>query len=497
MDAPRTDFLRCAKVRLHTDVSGYPLSGMAIAPTVQQRLDDAVRLVEADLRHYCRGLTRDEHEAADLAQEALMRSLPRLREGDLEPGAAGAYVRTVARNLLVSDRRRRHPSPAGTLDDLPIASPELEPPQAVLLEEQRHRVRWARARLAPRQQAALQLRDVEGRPYGEIGDHLGLNENGVAQLLSRARRRLRSEVRLAHVDADRLPPGCRTRVPALVAEAEGELRGAEREALQAHLEQCRSCQAALAAARSAPERVRILGPAGLVAAARRLVAGSLGGAGATAAAVVGGSALLAGGVAMAHHSAAAATTPAALPAAIVRPASGHPGSTAHGVAAAGHRGHGRAGAGSSTHPGHARAGTRRGGGAAAGAGAGASPSANAPAAAGQGNPPQAGSPGGSPGGTSPGGTPSVSTPSVSTPPVGTPGATTPGVTTPGVNTPSITTPGVTTPVVTVPSATVPSATVPGVTVPGVTVPTVTVPTVTVTVPTVTVTVPTVTLPHLP
>jgi RNA polymerase sigma factor (sigma-70 family) len=465
---------------------------MAIAPTVQQRLDDAVRLVEADLRRFCRSLTRDEHEAADLAQEALMRSLPRLREGDLEPGAAGAYVRTVARNLLVSDRRRRRPSPAGTLDDLPIASPDLEPPQAVLLEEQRRRVRWARARLAPRQQAALQLRDVEGRPYGEIGDHLGLNENGVAQLLSRARRRLRSEVRLAHVDANRLPPACRARVPALVAEAEGELRGAEREALNAHLEQCRSCQAALAAARSAPERVRVLGPAGVLAALRRLAAGGLGGAGATAAAVVGGSALLAGGIAVAQHSAANASTPTASPAAIVRAASKHPGSTAHGVApAAGHRGHGRAGAGPSAHPGHARAGTRGGGGAAAGAGAGAgaSPSANAPAAAGHGNPPAA-SPGAQPGAPSPVPTPPLSRPSVSTPSVATP-----GVTTPGLTTPSITTPGVSTPVGTVPSATVPSATVPGVTVPGVTVPGVTTPTVTV--PTVTVTVPTVTLPHLP
>jgi RNA polymerase sigma factor (sigma-70 family) len=476
---------------------------MAIAPVVPQRLEDAVQVVDADLRRYCRSLARDEQEAADLAQEALVRSLPRLRRGDLEPGAARAYVRTAARNLLISDRRRPHASPAGTMADAPQASPDLEPPEVLLLDDQRRRVRRARARLAPRQQAVLQLRDVEGRPYGEIGARLGLNENGVAQLLSRARRRLRSEVRLAHVDRDRLPAPCRPRLAALVAEAEGELRGPEQSELHAHLECCRSCQGALAALRSAPERVRVLGPAGLLLAIRRLALGGLGGAGATAAGVVGGSVLLVGGIAVAHQDASAAARPPA----ITRSISGVP--VPSGGQASGRRsmpgrrrGAGRAGTGPAVPAGHGRAGakgpagtrssaapkaTGNGPASSASAGTGASPGAVSGASKGSGAPP--------------GSSPSASTPSVSTPSVSTPAVSTPAVSAPSVSTPSITTPGVSTPVgtvppVTVPSATVPGVTVPGVTVPGVTVPTVTVPSVTVTVPTVT-TVTTPTLPHLP
>jgi RNA polymerase sigma factor (sigma-70 family) len=461
---------------------------MAIAPRIEQHLDEAVRLVEADLRRYCHRLTRDEHEAADLAQEALLRSIPRLREGDLEPAEAGAYVRTVARNLLISDRRRRRPAPSGTLADIALVSPDLEPPQAVILADQRRRVRTARARLAPRQRAALQLRDVEGRPYDEIGAHVGLNENGVAQLLNRARRRLRSEVRLAHVDTDRLPPACRARVPSLVAEAEGQLSGPEHDDLHRHLERCPFCQAALAAARAASERVRVLGPAGLLAAVRRFATGGFGGGG-TVAAVVGGSALLAGGVVVAHHSAAAATGATARPPAIVRAAAMPTGRartaaarTAGGGRAATAR-HGDQGRTAHAPPGHAgrtRAGTKGAGGGTPGGALGAS--ANAPAA-GSGAGPAAGGDG-TPAKTT------IAAPRVSRPTLSTAAVSTPQVSTPGVTTRGVSTPAVTTPVATVPSATAPSVTVPSVTVPGVTVPT-----VTVTVPTVTL--PTVTVPHLP
>ena len=77
---------------------------------------------------------------------------------------------------------------------------EDDPERSTLLHRQQEEVRLANARLAPRQRLVLALRELEDRSYAEIGELVGLKENAVAQLISRARESLRTELRLAQVD---------------------------------------------------------------------------------------------------------------------------------------------------------------------------------------------------------------------------------------------------------------------------------------------------------
>jgi hypothetical protein len=106
----------------------------------------------------------------------------------------------------------------------------------------------------------LALRELEDKSYAEIGELVGLNENAVAQLISRARQSLREELRLVQVDRSRLPPECREFLPLLSAHLDGQLRGPKLEQTLAHLERCEACQAALADMREASRRYRAVVP---------------------------------------------------------------------------------------------------------------------------------------------------------------------------------------------------------------------------------------------
>ena len=90
-------------------------------------------------------------------------------------------------------------------------------------------MRVANARLQPRQRLVLALRELEEQSYAEIGELVGMKENAVAQLIFRARESLRTELRLAQVDPERLPEECRRFLPLLAAHLDGQLKEPRRE----------------------------------------------------------------------------------------------------------------------------------------------------------------------------------------------------------------------------------------------------------------------------
>ena len=224
--------------------------------------DELYRLHGERLYRFAYRLAGNPHDAADLVQETFARVVPRLAELDPEGVDVGAYLGRSLRNVFLHgvERGRRVelrdevPEPCGAA---PI---ELDPERAALLGDQRDQVRRAVTRLASRQRLALTLCDVDGRTYAEIGRELGIGENAVAQLISRARQRLRSELRDVQVDRGRLDPACRERVPALSALIDGQLAPERREDLLAHLAGCTACRAVHADLREAQRSYRALVP---------------------------------------------------------------------------------------------------------------------------------------------------------------------------------------------------------------------------------------------
>jgi len=224
--------------------------------------EDVYRLHGERLCRFAYRLTGNPHDAADLVQETFVRALPRLDLLDADELNVGAYLLTTEKNLfLKSVERAKRLRP---VDDVPEpAEPtriEDDPERATLLAGQQEEVRRASAVLAPRQRLVLALRELEDRSYAEIGELVGVNENAVAQLISRARQRLREELRLVQVDRSKLPEECQSFLPQLSAHLDGQLEGARAHRTLAHLEACEHCQAALADMREASRRYRTLLP---------------------------------------------------------------------------------------------------------------------------------------------------------------------------------------------------------------------------------------------
>jgi RNA polymerase sigma factor (sigma-70 family) len=211
------------------------------------------------LHRFALRLARNEHDAADLVQETFVRALPRLDRLDPDTTELGAYLFTTLRNLfLKSVERGKRVQP---VEDVPepvreAAPIEDDPERSALLVAQQRELRAANGRLSQRQRLVLALRELEDKSYAEIGELVGLNENAVAQLVFRARESLRTELRLAQVDPERLPEPCRSFLPLLATHLDGQLKGTRREEVLGHLDGCATCQASLESMDEAKRRYR-------------------------------------------------------------------------------------------------------------------------------------------------------------------------------------------------------------------------------------------------
>jgi len=147
-------------------------------------------LFDAHFQRVFRYLDRasgDPDLAEDLAQETFLRLF---RRGAL-PDSPGAWLASVAMNLLRNARskearRRRLDSPGRAMGAHSEASEPSDPGQG----EERRRARAALDRLPERERDLLLLR-AEGLSYRELADALGLAEASVGTLLARAKTRFR------------------------------------------------------------------------------------------------------------------------------------------------------------------------------------------------------------------------------------------------------------------------------------------------------------------
>ena len=153
-------------------------------------------------------ITNSREDAADAVQDAflnVMRRLPDMKDRELN---FGSYLFTAARNAcydLMAKSKRSDPT-----DEIPETAahmsggggfgfepddPEDDPERGRLLEAQQEEIREANGRLPERQREALALCELEEMSYDEIAEVMDMNRNSVAQLISRARIKLRDELR--------------------------------------------------------------------------------------------------------------------------------------------------------------------------------------------------------------------------------------------------------------------------------------------------------------
>jgi len=136
-----------------------------------------------------RRMLRDDAEAEDVAQEALLRLWQ--SAGTLDLGAAGArpWLRRVVSNMCID--RIRAVRRTDLTDEVPEQEVDAEQLKDLLDGDLAAHVDAALKAIPERQRLALTLFHYEGMSQVEVGKLLGVSDEAVESLLARARRTLR------------------------------------------------------------------------------------------------------------------------------------------------------------------------------------------------------------------------------------------------------------------------------------------------------------------
>jgi RNA polymerase sigma-70 factor (ECF subfamily) len=226
---------------------------------------------ESRIFNFCARLVGNEADAADATQDAFLKvlqRLPKLADRELN---FGAYLFTAARNAsydIIGRRKRAEPvEDVGEAGGRPVTGDErgdvfADPERAAMLGTLQEQVRAANERLPERQREVLALRELEELSYDEIAGIMEMNRNSVAQLISRARIKLRDELQggaLASVAMS--SPDCERALPLISMRQDGQLGDdGDRAWLAAHLAGCDTCKVSVEAIEEAGLSYRAWAP---------------------------------------------------------------------------------------------------------------------------------------------------------------------------------------------------------------------------------------------
>ncbi|HLM18712.1 MAG TPA: sigma-70 family RNA polymerase sigma factor [Acidimicrobiia bacterium] len=146
----------------------------------------------ADIFRYARSFCRNDADAEDLAQTAVVRALASGAEVR-DPERAKWYLLRIVRNLATDEARARSRFAVEPWADLPdVASAEPGLDARLLHDEEREIPRAAFADLPRFHQEVLRLRFVEELDHAAIAERLETTEQAARQRLYRAMQALRA-----------------------------------------------------------------------------------------------------------------------------------------------------------------------------------------------------------------------------------------------------------------------------------------------------------------
>ena len=158
---------------------------------------------QRSLYNFCLRLLGAPQPAEDAAQDAFIAAFRRL--DTFRGGSFRAWLFRIAANACYDEMRRRRARPSVSLDipsgyddrphDRPDTGPTLD--DHVQRQELARCLHEALASLPPDQRLAAVLCDVQGLPYEEIAQVMGVSLGTVKSRISRARARLRKAL-MAH-----------------------------------------------------------------------------------------------------------------------------------------------------------------------------------------------------------------------------------------------------------------------------------------------------------
>jgi len=140
-----------------------------------------------------RRMLRDDAEAEDMAQEAFLRLWRSSATLEIGPAGIRPWLRRVVSNLCLD--RVRGQGRVTVVEELPEVPEPAKQLAGLESQDTQRRVELAMQRLPERQRLALTLFHFEGLSQIEIGQVMGVSDEAVESLLSRARRQLKADLK--------------------------------------------------------------------------------------------------------------------------------------------------------------------------------------------------------------------------------------------------------------------------------------------------------------
>ena len=182
-----------------------------------------------DVHRYASAVLGNPADAEDVAQTVFMNAYRAFCAGE-RPEQPLNWLITITHNVCRQRFRDVARRPREVMLDAELASDPLGQGETKYRSED---IARALTQLSLNQRAALALRELEGRSYGDIASILGMSTSAVETLLFRARRAFREQLEgsLTCSEAER----------AISLQLDGMLERKERGGLRAHLRSCPEC----------------------------------------------------------------------------------------------------------------------------------------------------------------------------------------------------------------------------------------------------------------
>lgn len=158
--------------------------------------EELVSRTFADLYALAHRLVGNDHDAADVVQEAYLRAFRGLRRFRGDASFRTWTYRITANCAATLVARRARANQVELHDDLPVAEtrPERDPEAAATATDDRDRLVDALGALPEPLRLVVVLRDVYDLPHEAIAAELGISQTAAKVRLHRARRRLREQL---------------------------------------------------------------------------------------------------------------------------------------------------------------------------------------------------------------------------------------------------------------------------------------------------------------
>jgi RNA polymerase sigma factor (sigma-70 family) len=207
--------------------------------------EELYRRYQPRIARFVCGMLHDSARCEDIAQEAFLSALRRMRATDAEINFK-PWIYQIARNAAIDSYRRNNHAVEVSMDAddglrasdrTRLVGLDGSPDAALVTKERLDHLQGAFDELSDVHSRVLVMRELEGMSYREIGEELDLTRPAVESALFRARRRLESEY-------EELSEGrrCEAMAGTIARIAAGAQRGGEEHRLARHARRCHSCR---------------------------------------------------------------------------------------------------------------------------------------------------------------------------------------------------------------------------------------------------------------